>query len=468
VNKIIESVTDLERASEPRQRTEWSLAPSELLPLSSAQLGIWFAQQLDPSSAAYNIGEYIEINGAIDPRLFERALRQVVAETDALSVQIVARGEQVAQSVCTGPTWFLPFIDVSGEADPRAAAESWMRSDLGRPIDPTTGPLFGFALFKASPEQYFWYARYHHIVMDAFGMWLVARRLADVYSQLAANKAASERVFGPLSLLVDQDSAYRVSQQFERDREYWLDHLTGGPEPVGLGQRSLLPSSSSLRSTAYLNSVHLDRLRSMTASTRPGPVSVLVASAAILLHRLTGETDVTIGLPAAARSPGLRLIPGMASNVLPLRLAVHPGISLSELAEQSALEIRRGLDHQLYQLADLRRARGGSADDRSLFGLSLNFMRFSYDFCFAGNSLIARNLSLGPVEDLSIAVYDRSDGGPVRIDVDANPACHDLRDVASHQRRFLKLLEAAVSDPQRAIGRLDILGADERHTLIEA
>src|SRR5262249_41671763 len=151
---------------------------------------------------------------------------------------------------------------------------------------------------------------------------------------------------------VEQDSAYRASQQFEWDRDYWLNHLTGGPEPVGLGQRSLLPSSSSLRSTAYLNPEHLDRLRSLAASTRPGLASVLVASAAILLHRLTGETDVTIGLPAAARSPGLRLIPGMASNVLPLRLAVHSGISLSELIEQSAAEIRRGLDHQLYQLAD--------------------------------------------------------------------------------------------------------------------
>ena len=36
-------------------------------------------------------------------------------------------------------------------------------------------PLFGFALFKAAADHFFWYARYHHVVMDAFGMWLVAR-----------------------------------------------------------------------------------------------------------------------------------------------------------------------------------------------------------------------------------------------------------------------------------------------------
>ena len=120
----------------------------------------------------------------------------------------------------------------------------------------------------------------------------------------------------------------------------------------------------------------------------------------------------------------------MASNVLPLRLAVHPGMSVSEVIDQCALQIRRGLEHQLYQLADLRRDLGGSIDSRTLFGLSINIMRFDYDFNFAGNPAIAHNLSLGPVEDLSIAVYDRSDGGPLRIDFDANPACHSERDLS--------------------------------------
>ncbi len=61
-----------------------------------------------------------------------------------------------------------------------------MRTDLARPIELTSGPLFGFALFKASADRFFWYARYHHIVMDGFSMWLVARRLAGIYTQLSA------------------------------------------------------------------------------------------------------------------------------------------------------------------------------------------------------------------------------------------------------------------------------------------
>ena len=87
----------------------------------------------------------------------------------------------------------MPIIDVSAEGDARAAAESWMRADLARPFDLARGPLFGYALLKAAVDRYFFYARYHHIVIDGFGCSLVARRLAEVYTALSPD-ATSARV----------------------------------------------------------------------------------------------------------------------------------------------------------------------------------------------------------------------------------------------------------------------------------
>ena len=133
MNKIIESLADLEGESDVRLRIEQAHAQgSAVLPLSSAQQGIWFAQQIDPLSPAYNIGEYIELNGRIDALLFERALRKVVVESEALRVQIIDLAGQAGQIVGPPPAWSMPVIDVSAETDPRAAAESWMRTDLAR------------------------------------------------------------------------------------------------------------------------------------------------------------------------------------------------------------------------------------------------------------------------------------------------------------------------------------------------
>ena len=190
-----------------------------VLPLTAAQLEIWLAQQLDPNSPAYNIGEYIEIHGSIDGALFERALRRVVSEAEALQVKIVAEGP--GQMLGAPLSWSLPVFDLSSEPNARSVAEAWMRADLARPVDLTRGPLFGFALFKASKQQFFWYARYHHILMDGYSMWLIANRPADVYTELCAGLRAHENPFGPLHHLVDEDTCYRSTEVWASDRRFW-------------------------------------------------------------------------------------------------------------------------------------------------------------------------------------------------------------------------------------------------------
>ena len=133
-------------------------SPREL-PLSAAQLGIWFAQELAPSNVDFNSAEYVEIFGAVDPAIFETALRCVVAEADVLSVRFVNHTDGPRQVIGDLPDWSLPFIDVSAEPDPLAAARAWMDADRARPIDLLRGPLFAYALFKAAADRFYWYAR---------------------------------------------------------------------------------------------------------------------------------------------------------------------------------------------------------------------------------------------------------------------------------------------------------------------
>ena len=193
---------------------------------------------------------------------------------------------------------------------------------------------------------------------------------------------------------------------------------------------------------------------------------VMTAAAAIYFHRCNGADEVIVGVPVAGRSGVLRSIPGMVSNVLPLRLSLSPGMTAFEVVDQVSRQVRQGRDHRRYQLADLRRQIGRGVDGSALFGLSVNVMPFNYDFSFAGRRAVAHNLSLGPVEDLSIAIYDRSDGEPLRIDFDANPERYSADELADHRQRFLRLLEAMIAAPERALGGLEILAADERHTLL--
>ncbi len=433
-------------------------------PLSSAQLGIWFAQKLNPDSPAYNIGEYVEIDGPIVLPLFERALRQAAGEAQSLRLRFSEEAGEPRQRIDDEGVWSLPIIDVAAEPEPRVAAEAWMKADMARPVDPAIGPLFGFALFKASAARFFWYARYHHIALDGYGMWLMSRRVAEIYTDLCAGRSSQAGAFGPMAPLLAADAAYRALPQFEQDRQYWDETLADRPEPgsLTLSHRPPIVSASFQRDSANLPRSTEAALRALAVSTHTSLARVMAAAAAIFLYRLTGTEDVVIGLPVAGRDEVSRAIPGMASNVLPLRLSLRPDMTVAEVVAQASARIRQALPHQRYQLAGMRR----SASREALFGLSINVMPFDYGFSFAGHRGTAHNLSLGPVEDLSISVYDRSDDGALRIDFDVNPARHSAADLAIHRQRFLRLLTTLV-DASRPIGNLAILNDIERDTIVE-
>jgi nonribosomal peptide synthetase MxcG len=431
--------------------------PEPGMPLSAAQSGIWLGQQLDPDNPVYNTAECIEIRGPVDPVMFERAVRQTVQEAEALHMRFVLPGDEPRQEPALSSDWTLPVVDLSGEQDPWQAAQAWMDRDLGRTIDLERGPLFAQALFRAAPDRFFWYQRIHHIAMDGFGYSLLARRVADLYSTGMEGRVCQTGAFGSLCAVVDEDLAYRSSKNFERDRDFWLERSAGWPDPVSLSHRRAPFARGFIRRTAYLPPAGLEALAAAAGQAGVQWPDALTAVTAAFLHRQTGASDIVLGLPVMGRlgTASLR-VPCMVMNIVPLRLSLDPTVSLSGLMRQVAEELRRIRPHQRYRHEQIRRDWKLLNGERRLFGPVVNIMPFDYHLRFARHPAIAHNLSAGPVEDLSIGVYARSDGTGLRIDFDANPACYGPEELAGHQSRFLDFLAASTGEPDRPIARVAV------------
>src|SRR3979409_2536373 len=106
---------------------------AQLLPLTAAQTGMWFAQKFSSPDSIFNLAESIEIHGAIDPVLFEAALRQAGTEAETVRGRFIEQSDGPRQMISPTLDTTFPFIDVSFEPDPRAAAESWMMAERHRP-----------------------------------------------------------------------------------------------------------------------------------------------------------------------------------------------------------------------------------------------------------------------------------------------------------------------------------------------
>ncbi|MCY8853708.1 non-ribosomal peptide synthetase DhbF [Bacillus inaquosorum] len=435
--------------------------------LTGAQTGIWFAQQLDPDNPIYNTAEYIEINGPINIALFEEALRHVIKEAESLHVRFGENMDGPWQLINPSPDVQLHVIDVSSKPDPEKTALDWMKADLAKPVDLGYDPLFNEALFIAGPDRFFWYQRIHHIAIDGFGFSLIAQRVASTYAALVKGQSAKDRSFGSLQAILEEDTDYRESGQYEKDRQFWLDRFADGPEVVSLADRAPRTSNSFLRHTAYLPLSDVNALKEAARYFSGSWHEVVIAVSAVYVHRMTGSEDVVLGLPMMGRIGSASLnVPAMVMNLLPLRLSVSSSMSFSELIQQISREIRSIRRHHKYRHEELRRDLKLIGENHRLFGPQINLMPFDYGLDFAGARGTTHNLSAGPVDDLSINVYDRTDGSGLRIDVDANPEVYSESDIKLHQQRILQLLQMASAGEDMLIGQMELLLPEEKKQVI--
>ncbi|SFB60741.1 non-ribosomal peptide synthase domain TIGR01720/amino acid adenylation domain-containing protein [Amycolatopsis marina] len=432
--------------------------------LTRAQTGIWLAQHLEPGTAVFNIAAETELRGRVDTDRLADAVRTAVGEAECLHVRFLPDGRTARQTQTVRP-FELTVLDLSETADPDAAAAEWMSADRARPVDLVSDPLFAHALLRLGPDRVLWYQRYHHILIDGHGIATLTRRAGELYSAGAHTPAG---VDWPLTGLVVADERYRESARYAEDREYWGRRMAGAPEPVRLLRPAEEPASAMLRRTIRLDAHEAATMRATAAATGAKLSRLLIAAAGTYLHRETGATDVTLALPVSARPRAERgEIPGMLSNVVPLRLDVRPWHTPADVITQVAAQVRAAASHGRYRGEDIASDRGLEGGIRDLAGPTVNVLPHHGDAGFAEHEVDVNYRWTGPLDDLSVTVYDGGSGADLRIDLDADAAVCGEEELDRHRDGFLRVLRAVVAHSDRPIAGIDLLDEAERVRVLD-
>lgn len=433
--------------------------------LTSAQLGIWYSQQIAPDDSPYNIAECLEIDGGVDLDVFVRAVRQVLADVDAYRLRFRVVDGQPRQYVDVTADVPVRVVDVSAESDPRATAERWMQAELRRPVDLTGhGPLFACAVLSLGDGHLFWYHRAHHLIMDAHSGALIATHVAAAYSSLSAGEdPGGGGAFEPFSALVEADREYRMSPDVGSDQAFWLAALDGLPDradPEGRDGQGV--SGTPSRASAELDLDRGAELRATAHRLKTSFAVLVIAAAAVHEHRTTGARDIVLGVSVPGRAGRReRQAPGMTANVMPVRLDVTPETSLAEVIRRAGRAVGQGLRHHRYRYADMIRDLQ-IGDGAFLCGLIVDVMSFGYPARFGDAEATVRNLTQGPTMDRRLAVYDRSARSPVQIDADADRGRNGPTAAGDLMSRFRRILDWMVTAaPQTPVGDAELLDEDE-------
>lgn len=309
-------------------------------PLSFAQQRLWFLDQLEPGSAAYNCPAVVRFRGALNIAALEQSLNEVVRRHEALRTSFHNRDGHPLQVIAHSQHVPLPVLDLGHLPADRVEAELQKLSLLEgqRAFDLSRGPLLRTKLLRVSAEEHVALLTMHHIISDGWSIGVLVREVAALYAAYADGHVAT---LEPLSVQY-ADYAYWEREWLQGEvlaeqMNYWKQQLGGAPV-LELPTDHPRPYVQTYRG-AYAN-FYLDRelssgLSDLSRRLNATLFMTLLAAWQTLLYRYSGQTDIVVGSPIANRQRAeTEALIGFFVNTLALRTDLSGNPNFSEVVQR--------------------------------------------------------------------------------------------------------------------------------------
>ncbi|HEX8150236.1 MAG TPA: amino acid adenylation domain-containing protein [Pyrinomonadaceae bacterium] len=318
------------RPVEPRPEGEGS-------PLSFAQQRLWFLDHFESDGAVYNVTSAVRLTGDLDVGALERALTEIVRRHEVLRASFPMRDGRPAQVTAAARPVALPVSDLRRLPAGEREAEVRRRTseEARRPFDLAAGPLLRASLMRLADDVHVALLVMHHIVSDGWSISVMTREVAALYEAFAAGRPS------PLPELPVQYADFAAWQRrwlrgeaLERQLDYWRGQLAGA-EPLELPADRPRPAVRSQRGAHngfMLERELADSLRRLSRGEGVTLFMTLMAGFKALLHRYTGQHDISVGTPVAGRNrPEVEGLIGLFVNMLVLRTDLSDDPTVREL-----------------------------------------------------------------------------------------------------------------------------------------
>ncbi len=442
------------------------------LPLSFSQERMWFLHQLDPSSAAYNVAGALVIEGPLDLRALEGALALAFERHEVLRSTYPTIDGEPHVRIGPAPPLHLEPIDLSGRADADGVALEQVSALAHRPFDLSLG-LVRIVLYRTAVDRHVFGISMHHLVTDGWSMGVLTREVFEAYAALAAGHPPPR--WPPMDVEYVDYAAWqrrRLSRDaLKADLAYWKGALSG-VQPLELpadrpreGHRSPAGAVEPLHLPATLRAA----VRDLAVAHGATPFMVMLAAFHGVLARHAGQWDFAVGVPIANRHhlPSEHLL-GTLVNTLPVRIESDPEISFAELLGRVR---RASIDAYAHQDLPFERLVSEVPVERRSGQSPIVQVMFDYQNApmpgqkVAGLRVRPALIERGAAQfDVSLVVLD-GDLGHTAV-MEYSTALFDATTVRRLLDHFVALLEQAARDATRPIGRVAIVGAEERARLL--
>ncbi|MEB0898870.1 enterobactin non-ribosomal peptide synthetase EntF [Citrobacter portucalensis] len=441
---------------------------TQRLPLVAAQPGIWMAEKLSTLPSAWSVAHYVELTGELDAPLLAKAIVAGLEQADTLRMRFSEDNGEIWQWVDSALAFARPeIIDLRAKSNPHEAARALMQADLQQDIRADGNkPLVFHLLIQVGEKRWYWYQRYHHLLVDGFSFPAITRQIAAIYRAWLHGEPTPDSPFTPFAEVVEEYQQYRQSDAWQRDGAFWSEQRKQLPPPASLSNNPLPGRSASadiIRMKLTAPEGAFRRLAARMPDVQRADLAL--ALVALWLGRLCSRMDYAAGFIFMRRMGSAALTStGPVLNVLPFGVRLDAAESLPALAQRLAGQLKKMRRHQRYDAEQIVRDSGRAAGAEPLFGPVLNVKIFDYQLNIPGVQAQTHTLATGPVNDLELALFPDENGG-LSIEILANKQRYDAETLAQHASRLIGLIEQFADNPALCSGDAGMLLPTEHERL---
>ncbi len=445
------------------------------IPLSFSQKRLWFLDQLQPGSNAYNIPVALKLSGPLNSAALKRSIHFLVKRHEVLRTVFADKNGEPVQVI-------LPELQIEIKEKDLSAIESLAREESLResikkeaalPFNLASGPLLRIGLIKLAEQEHVLLFTIHHIVSDGWSMGIMINEVSTAYSAFACDMQPE------LPALPIQYADYALWQDkeirgpvLEKQLDYWKQKLGNNPAPLELPFDHPRPAVQTFNGDSVTIELPPELSRAMRELSNHFGVTPFMAYSALfqaLLHRYSGQDDILIGTPVANRSYSVcEPLIGFFVNNLVLKTSFEADPIVEDLLVQARENILEAYTHQdapFEQIVD------AVVQKRDMSHSPLFQVMFVFQNLPEGK-INSADLTLESLEDesanskfdLSVTLAETTKSMAMQFEFNS-----DLFERSTIERmttHFTNFICEASGDTEQRISEIDYLPAEERDALL--
>ncbi|WP_458110570.1 lichenysin non-ribosomal peptide synthetase LicA [Bacillus sp. PK6-013] len=458
----IETLAQAAEKTEKKSAVYIEAAPDqETYPVSSAQKRLYVLQQIEGAEKSYHMPAVLQLEGKLDLKRLESAAQMLIKRHEAFRTTFEIKGGEPVQRIWEAAELTIDVID----ADEQEAEK--LIKEFIRPFDLTKAPLFRMSIIRFTGEKHLLLVDMHHIISDGASVSV----LIDEMTKLYAGEALE-----PLRIQYKDFSVWQQHLLTERHKvqeEYWLKELAGELPVLTLPADYPRPSIQTFegsRLSFALKPELVQQLRKLAKETDSTLYMVLAASYSALLSKLSGQSEVIVGSPAAGRPhTDLSRIIGMFVNTLAIRTRPEGDKPFSAFLEEVKETTLGAFEHQDYPFEELIEKLNIQRD------MSRNPL---FDAVFSMRNADLKDLSM---EGITLKPYDfahqtakfdltltaAEEDGLLVFEMEYNTALFKHESLERWRGYWVNLLEAVAENPDARLSELSLLDEAEKRRIVQ-